>query len=230
MASDLRLPLLACAVLFGAQGLRAENAAPAPARQPQDKTRKERTPEEIRDREQRETIEHMRRLVSMNDAQIARMRATLDNVEKIPAERRLEIRKKLESLRSASPEDRDAFIRELREKHGLFQEPREHKDKPDKGAPRPQPGEEQRRGAFRNVLEKHFNSLPPAEGKAEKEKFLALSREEKFVYIKALREKYGLPPEAPRERKDGERPKRPAPEAPVAPPPPGDPFGAAPAK
>ena len=228
MASDLRLTLLACAVLIGAQGLRAEDAPAPPSRQSPDKTRKERTPEEIRDREQRETIEHMRRLVSMNDAQIARMRATLDNVEKIPAERRLEIRKKLESLRSATPEERDAFIRELREKHGLFQEPREHKDKPDKGAPKPPAGEEQRR-AFRNVLEKHFNSLPPAEGKAEKEKFLALSREEKFAYIKALREKYGLPPEAPRERKDGERPKRPAPEAPVAPPPPGDPF-AVPAK
>lgn len=227
MASKPLLAALALASLSAPlHAAEAVPSAPAPAAEKPGKA--QRSPEEQRDREQRETLEHLRRLVSMSDAQIGRFRATLDNVEKIPAERRAELRKKIESLRNAPPEEREAFIKTLREKFGLFDEPRGKNDKPDKpGAGKP-PGGEERREGLRNLLDKHFNAMPAAEGKAAKEKFLALPREEKIAYIKALREKYGLPPEPVRERKAGDRPDKtrkdrpdthPAPE-----PPPGDPF------
>lgn len=229
MESKLLLAALAIASLTTA--LHAGDSAPATPSPVAEKNGKpQRTPEEQRDREQRETLEHIRRLLSMSDAQIGRFRTTLDNVEKIPAERRAELRKKIESLRSAPPEEREAFIRNLREKFGLFEEPRSKNDKPDRGGSGKPQGGEERRDGLRNLLDKHFNSLPAAEGKAAKEKFLALPREEKIAFIKALREKYGLPPEPPRERKSGDRPdkdrkdkdRRDTQPAPV--PPPGDPF------
>ena len=229
MESKLILAALALASLATPLGA-ADSAPAAPAASVERPAKPQRTPEEQHDREQRETLEHMRRLVSMSDAQIGRFRATLDNVEKIPAERRAELRKKIESLRSAPPEEREAFIKTLREKFGLFDEPRAKNDKTEKvGSGKPQGGEDRRDG-LRTLLDKHFNSMPAAEGKAEKEKFLALPREEKITYIKALREKYGLPPEPARERKGGDRPDKDRKDKerqnaqPAPAPPPGDPF------
>ena len=222
MASDIPR-LLLVALLAGVPALRADNAPPSPTSnegKPAKADRGERNERKPRpddaDAEQRENVEHMRRLLAMSDAQIGRMRGVLDALEKIPAERRAELRKRLDALRRATPAEREVFLKELREKYGIFEErkPREN------GRPRD--------GGVRNLLDKHFASFPtPEAADAERKRFLAMSREEKFAYIGKLREKYGAPEEARGERKPAPAPPPGGRSAAVAPKPPaGDPFGA----
>lgn len=148
------------------------------------------------------------RLLEMDDARLARMRGLIERVEKLPAEERLALRKRLQAAAEASPADREALMRELHQKLGL-PEPEKAKGAEPKGGEgkvgqgkspegKGGPGKTERgAGAnqrpIRDLLEKHFTSLPPEQAKAEKEKFLAMSRDDKVAYIKQLREKYGLP-------------------------------------
>jgi hypothetical protein len=178
---------------------------------------------------------YMHRLLSMNDEQLSRSRQVIEKVEKLSPEQRAELRKRLEGLRDAPPAEREKLAVEMREKFGISGDEFRGKDgKPGEPAKSPsgKPGEESRRGGNRNVLEKHWATLAPDAAKAEREKFLAMPREEKVVYIKALREKYGLPPEPERDgkkRSEGERERRREAKpgersAPPSPPPAGDPF------
>lgn len=184
---------------------------------------------------------YMHRLLSMNDEQLSRSRQVIEKVEKLSPAQRAELRKRLEGLRDAPPAEREKLAVEMREKFGISgdefraKEGKIRKDgkpgEPGKG-PDGKPGEEARRAPVRNLLEKHWATLAPEAAKAEREKFLAMQREEKVAYLKALREKFGLPPEPERdgkkrpegererrrEGKPGERP------APPAPPPGEDPF------
>lgn len=157
---------------------------------------------------------YMHRLLSMNDEQLVRSRQVIEKVEKLSPAQRAELRKRLEGLRDASPAEREKLAVEMREKFGIsgdeFRPKTGKPGEPGKGHVG-KPGEEPRHGGYRNLLEKHWATLPPDSAKAEREKFLAMKREEKVVYIKALREKYGLPPEPERggkKRPEGDRERR----------------------
>lgn len=232
MASDFTfrllpaLALLALAPASRADEVMADTPKPA-AEKPGEKRpeRKPRPPEEDREREQRESLEHVRRLLSMSDGQVTRMRAVLDAVEKIPADRRAELRKRIDTLRHATPDEREAFLKELREKYGVFEEPRAPKQSGN-------PGQTQGRDrVVRNLLEKHFATFAPEAADAERKRFLALPRDEKIEYIRKLREKYGVTEETSKDAKPPKDAKKPKAEPktaslPAARPPSGDPFGA----
>jgi hypothetical protein len=76
-------------------------------------------------------------------------------------------------------------------------------------------------GFATRVLEYHLKQMPAEQAKEEREKFLKLSREERFAYIRKLMEKYG--PELMKEAKakggsaakDGDGKRRTPPERPA---------------
>lgn len=148
------------------------------------------------------------RLLEMDDARLARMRELIERVEKLPVSERAALRKRLQAACESSPADREAMQRELHEKFGLPSPEKmrggegkvaENKVGQGKGVDgKGGPGKSER-GAFANqrpvhdLLEKHFSSMAPDQAKSEKEKFLAMSRDGKVAYLKALRTKYGQP-------------------------------------
>lgn len=148
------------------------------------------------------------RLLEMDDARLARLRLLIERVEKIPAPERAALYRRLQAAAEASPAEREALHRELREKIGppeSFGRGRDGEMRPPEGKPGEPQGEPKRDVSgrpMRDLLEKHFSGMPPERAKAEKEKFLAMPREQKMAYLKELRAKYGHP--APETPPDGE--------------------------
>lgn len=159
----------------------------------------ERQAEARRNRGEAEAVGHLHRLLSLSDEQLARSRTVIEKVEKLTPAERADLRKRIDTLRDATPEARLAFAAEMREKLGL---------NPDDFHPK---AGGEHRSPVRNLVEKHFSTLTPEQAKAERAKFLAMSREEKIAYLKSLREKYGLPepaegPKGPKGPHAGGRP------------------------
>lgn len=138
------------------------------------------------------------RLLEMDDARLVRMRGLIERVEKIPAPERLALRRRLQAAETATPAEREALHRELREKFGA-PDPVGKSLEPKAPAGKSGSGKGAASRPVRDLLEKHFSSMPPESAKAEKERFLAMPRDAKMAYLKSLREKYGLPatPEKP---------------------------------
>ncbi len=210
----LRSPLSLC-LLAVAAPLYA--AAEEPARGPESP----RPPAEPVTRERRgqmEAVIHLHRLLSMSDEQLARSRQLIEKVEKLSPAERESLRTRLNEMRHATPEQREAFAAELRGRLGVSGEEVRMKEpgKPAKpGEPKPPEGGP--RGPVRNLLDKHFATMPPDQAKAEREKFLALPREEKIAYLSALREKYGLGPKPDGKPGSPDRPRGPEGDAPPPP-------------
>lgn len=141
-----------------------------------------------------EAVGHLRRLLAMSDDQLARSRSLIGKVENLSSTERAALLKRIDGLRDATPEARAEFAKEMREKLGL-----------NAADFRPKDGSGQR-GQVRNLLDKHCAAMAPEAAKAEREKFLAMPREEKVAYLKALREKYGLPEHAEGKGRKGEGP------------------------
>ena len=144
----------------------------------------DKAPDTRRGRAEGEAVGHLHRLLALSDEQLARSRELIVKVEKLSADERAALRKRIDGLRDATPEARAEFSKEMREKLGLSADDFRPKDGSGQRAP------------VRNLLDKHFATLTPEQAKAEREKFLAMPREEKLAYLKALREKYGLPEHA----------------------------------
>lgn len=230
MKSEKRLALFAfLAATLAPAAFAADKAPAAPETSARPESGKRPAPapgkeeaEKRADRANAAAAMYMHRLLSMNDGQLARSRQVIEKVEKLSPAQRAELRKRLENLRDASPADREKLAVEMREKFGISGD--EFRGKDGKAG---KPPEVERRG---NLLDKHWATLSPDAAKAEREKFLAMTRDEKVAYIKALREKYGLPPEPEREgkkRPEGDRRRSPDAKPPAAPaiPPGEDPFG-----
>ncbi len=170
------------------------------------------------------------RLLEMDDARLVRMRGLIERVEKIPAPERLALRRRLQAAESATPAEREALHRELREKFGA-PEPEGKGMEAKSSAGKPGSGKGAASRPVRDLLEKHFSSMPPERAKAEKEKFLAMPRDAKMAYLKELREKHGLPAAPEKPAADESMTMRPASRkaAPVTPKGPDrdDPFGKA---
>ena len=152
-----------------------------------------------------EEIKTIRKIMELAPERIRGMREAIEHIEHMSGDDRREFAKKLAEVEDASPEERRKAFKDLRERGGNG------------------PGY----SFTSRVLEHHLKQMPADEAKAEREKFLKLSREERFGYIRKLMEKYG--PEVMKEGKikgatggketDGKRrttPERPA-EAPPAP-------------
>lgn len=145
-----------------------------------------------------ETTFFLSKLLETDEARLSRMRLAIERVEKMTPAERLALRERIRNLRTASPAEHDALTAELREKFGELLRP----GKPGRPEERERHHEEdERRGAGNperpNLLQKHFASLPPEQAKMEKERFLALGREEKIAYLKALRAKHQCAEKAP---------------------------------
>ena len=160
------------------------------------------------------------KLLEMDDEKLARMRTAIERVEKMPTTERAALRSRIRAAREASPEDRERLMKELHEKFGdltLGPPPGRpgEKSRGDSTSRREDSGKPSHAAAHRDLLEKHFSSMPPETAKAEKEKFLALPREEKVAFLKKLRRDLGLPdkndaPPPPAAAPDKNDPLRPA--------------------
>lgn len=153
-----------------------------------------------------EEIQTIRRIMELPPERLRGMREAIEHIEHMSGDDRREFAKKLAEIENASPEERRKAFKELREKNA------------------PQGGN----GFTVRVLEYHLKQMPPEQAKEEREKFVKLSREERFAYIRKLMEKYG--PELMKEAKskggasgkDAEGKRRaapdttPAPQAPVS--------------
>jgi hypothetical protein len=146
-----------------------------------------------------EEIKTIRKIMELTPERIRGMREAIEHIEHMSGDDRREFAKKLAELEDASPEERRKAFKELRERGGNA------------------PG-----NSFTSrVLEYHLKQMPADQAKEEREKFLKLSREDRFGYIRKLMEKYG--PELMKEAKakggyvgkDGDGKRRPAPERPA---------------
>ncbi len=146
-----------------------------------------------------EEIKTIRKIMELAPERIRGMREAIEHIEHMSGDDRRDFAKKLAEVEDASPEERRKAFKELRERGGSG------------------PG-----NSFTSrVLEHHLKQMPADQAKEEREKFLKLSREERFGYIRKLMEKYG--PEMMKEAKakgapggkesDGKR--RPTPERPA---------------
>ena len=115
-----------------------------------------------------EEIQTIRKIVELTPERIRGMREAIEHIEHMSGDDRREFAKKLAELENASPEERRKAFKELRERSGTSGY-----------------------GFATRVLEYHLKQMPADQAKEEREKFLKLSREERFAYIRKLMEKYG---------------------------------------
>lgn len=118
----------------------------------------------------KEEAQMLKTLFLMPDRELARLRHLIDNLEKMPFEKRIKMAERLEQTMNASPEERKKMMVENRERFRKMQQ---------------------------NLLERYYATLPAEKVDAEREKFLKLSREEKHHYLQEIREKLGIPPPPP---------------------------------
>jgi len=145
-----------------------------------------------------EEIQTIRKIMELTPERIRGMREAIEHIEHMSGDDRREFAKKLAELENASPEERRKAFKELRERSGTSGY-----------------------GFATRVLEYHLKQMPAEQAKEERERFLKLSREERFAYIRKLMEKYG--PEMMKEAKakaaaagkDGESKRRTTPERPA---------------
>ena len=145
-----------------------------------------------------EEIQMLRRILELPPERLSRIRGAIEKMERMPPEARMDFAERLARYESASPEERHALSRDMRE-----------------------------RGGFGGrVLEHHLRSLPPEEAKRERERIMAMSPEARMDFVRGLAARY--PEFAGKDKrpepKDGKvmkrRPGAPpaAPQAPLPPP------------
>jgi hypothetical protein len=145
-----------------------------------------------------EEIQTIRKIMELTPERIRGMREAIEHIEHMSGDDRREFAKKLAEVENASPEERRKAFKELRERSGASGY-----------------------GFATRALEYHLKQMPADQAKEEREKFLKLSREERFAYIRKLMEKYG--PELMKEAKskgtsqgkEGEGKRRTQPERPA---------------
>ncbi len=127
-----------------------------------------------------EEIQAIRKILELPPERLSRLRATIQQVERLSPDDRKDIAQRLEALEKASPQERRQGLKEIRERL-------------------------MRASMGARVLEYHLRKLSPAEAKQEREAFEKLSPEEKKKKIRGLIEKYGPELEALRKnRRDKE--------------------------
>ncbi|PAZ01755.1 MAG: hypothetical protein CAK89_08515 [Opitutia bacterium AMD-G3] len=145
-----------------------------------------------------EEIKTIRKIMELTPERIRGMREAIEHIEHMSGDDRREFAKKLAFLEDASPEERRKAFKELRERSSSNSY-----------------------GFATRVLEYHLKQMPAEQAKEERERFLKLSREERFAYIRKLMEKHG--PELMKEAKvkggsvgkEGDGKRRPSPERPA---------------
>lgn len=113
-----------------------------------------------------EEIQAIRKILELPPERLSRLRATIQQVERLSPDDRKDIAQRLEALEKASPQERRQGLKEIRERL-------------------------MRASMGARVLEYHLKKLSPDEAKQEREAFQKLSPEEKKKKIRGLIEKYG---------------------------------------
>ncbi len=135
-----------------------------------------------------EDIQTIRKILELPPERLARMRSSIEKMERMSPESRREFAANLAKYETATLEERHKLMKEMRERGGFGS----------------------------RVLEHHFKTLTPAEAKAERTRIQALTTEQRMEFLRKLAEKYG--PEIDKERgksgeaKEGEKKRRKLPE------------------
>lgn len=129
-----------------------------------------------------EEIQTLRRILELPPERLSRIRGAIEKMERMPPEARRDFAERLAKFENASPEERHALSRDMRE-----------------------------RGGFGGrLLEHHLRSLPPEEARRERERIMAMTPEARMDFVRSLAERY--PEIAAKEKrpepKDGKSMKR----------------------
>ncbi len=109
-----------------------------------------------------EEIQMLRRILELPPERLSRIRGAIEKMERMPPEARRDFADRLARYENASPDERHAISREMRE-----------------------------RGGFGGrVLEHHLRSLPPEQAKRERERIMAMSPEARMDFIRGLAARY----------------------------------------
>ena len=144
-----------------------------------------------------EEIQMLRRILELPPERLSRIRGAIEKMERMPREARRDFAERLAKFEKATPDERRALSRDMREKGGF--------------------------GG--RVLEHHLRSLGPDQAKSERERVMAMNPEARMEYIRTLAARYpefaqDRGPDGKDGAKDGKPPKRrpPGPPAPPVPP------------
>lgn len=109
-----------------------------------------------------EEIQMLRRILELPPERLSRIRGAIEKMERMPPEARMDFAERLARYETASPEERHALSRDMRE-----------------------------RGGFGGrVLEHHLRSLPPEQAKRERERIMAMSPEQRMDFLRSLSSRY----------------------------------------
>ena len=110
-----------------------------------------------------EEIQTIRKILELPPERLARMRSSIEKMERMSPESRREFAANLAKYETATTEERHKIMKEMRERGGFGS----------------------------RVLEHHFKTLSPAEAKAERSRIQDLTTEQRMEFLRKLAEKYG---------------------------------------
>lgn len=110
-----------------------------------------------------EEIQTIRKILELPPERLARMRSSIEKMERMSPESRRDFAAKLAKYEAATTEERHKIMKEMRERGGYGS----------------------------RVLEHHFKMLTPEEAKAERARIQALTPEQRMEFIRKLAEQYG---------------------------------------
>lgn len=123
-----------------------------------------------------EEVQTIRKVLELPPERLARLRSSIERIERMSPEERKDFATTLSKLENASPEERKKAIKDMRDKAGPV-------------------------GLGAKVFEYHLKQLSPDEAKQERLNFVKLSSDERQQYIRKLLEKYSA--DLPKIRADG---------------------------
>ncbi len=123
-----------------------------------------------------EEVQTMRKILELPPERLAKLRSSIERIERMSPEERKDFAATLAKLENASPEERKKALKEMREKTGTG-------------------------GLGAKVFEYHLKQLSGDEAKQERANFVKLSSDERQQYIRKLLEKYSA--DLPKIRGDG---------------------------
>ena len=110
-----------------------------------------------------EEIQTIRKILELPPERLARMRSSIEKMERMSPESRRDFAAKLAKYETATVEERHKIMKEMRERGGFGS----------------------------RVLEHHFKMLTPEEAKVERARIQALTPEQRMEFIRKLAEQYG---------------------------------------
>jgi len=110
-----------------------------------------------------EEIQTIRKILELPPERLARMRSSIEKMERMSPESRRDFAAKLAKYETATVEERHKIMKEMRERGGFGS----------------------------RVLEHHFKMLTPEETKTERARIQALTPEQRMEFIRKLAEQYG---------------------------------------